>query len=132
MERGPVQFMIENTSEIVTAHREANGSPSKAWERLKACLPEIEAAMRYNTFKQYIPLFAAMVEKASVTQVTQKKTKNVLGWTVAKGKDGYFRLHKKIGGKGKTLYLGKTFSIEAAQEKIRALEERIREAAGAE
>lgn len=127
MEQGPVKFMIGNTESIMTAYREANGSPSKAWERLRTSLPGIEAVMRFNTFKQYLPLFSAMAEKTAVTQVTQEHPRNVSGWTVAKAKDGYFRLHKKIGGKGKTIYLGKTFSIEAAEEKVRAFE-RIRAA----
>lgn len=49
-------------------------------------------------------------------------TENVDGWTLHKGKDGYFRLFKRHRGKIHGIYLGKYPDRERAEEKIREKE----------
>jgi hypothetical protein len=47
----------------------------------------------------------------------ERTAKNIAGWTVAKS-GGYFRAFKKMGGKMKAVYLGK--SLDGAEQKIMA------------
>jgi hypothetical protein len=52
--------------------------------------------------------------------------KNIDGWTVGGGKDGVYRLHRKVKGKGYTIYAGKApLDIDALKGKIAKKERSI-------
>lgn len=151
----PVQFMVQHRAVIMDAYKKSSNSPSKTWSILQESLPEIETAMKYNTFKQYLSAFVPMVEEhekaareldaarlriteleaqlrldkvvqTDEAEVIQGKPKNIDGWNVQQGKDGYYRLYKKIGGQVKTLYLGRSLDLETARRKIRKKEQELK------
>ena len=64
-----------------------------------------------------------LLHKSTATQEdTQSMAfpKKILGWAVQRSPDGYHRAHKRIGGRMKSVYLGKAFDLAQAEEKIRA------------
>ena len=72
------------------------------------------------------------LEAEAIAQVTQQAAQSVIqkivqppksfeGWTVHVGKDGYTRLHKKIAGKVRSLYVGRGWNETKARERIAAV-----------
>lgn len=55
-----------------------------------------------------------MIEQDKADTVKQKL--NIAGWNIQQGKDGYYRAFRKIGGKLRAVYLGK--SIDGAEAKL--------------
>lgn len=55
----------------------------------------------------------------------QKKSQNIAGWTVRKGRDGYFRAFRKINGKVRGVYVGKRITKET-KPKLQNKEKMIR------
>ncbi len=59
-------------------------------------------------------------------QVKKKSSQNIVGWTVMKEKDGYYRAKKTIGGKTRSFYIGKRvqrstkLSLQKKEQEIRA------------
>jgi len=43
----------------------------------------------------------------------QPEGQRIAGWTITKGKDGYYRGHRKIGGQGYSVYLGREIDDKA-------------------
>jgi hypothetical protein len=43
---------------------------------------------------------------------------NYCGWTTQRGKDGYIRLHRKVQGKVKSIYIGRVWDEAKADERI--------------
>ena len=141
MAQNPIQFMIENREAILSAPKEGGGSPSRLWDRLKAFIPEIEAAMAFNTFKQYVGAFLVMADEldkvtqrlhAAEQEVTSLRgyqsmepAQSIDGWNVQLGKDHYFRLFKKVRGRVRSIYLGRIYDVDKARARIRAKEEEL-------
>jgi DNA-binding transcriptional MerR regulator len=53
--------------------------------------------------------------KSRLDEITaiQPEGQRIAGWTITKGKDGYYRGHRKIGGQGYSVYLGKELGDKA-------------------
>ncbi len=54
----PIHFMVEHQSEILDAFTANQEKPKKTWSSLTEILPAISDTMRFNTFKQYVRVFA--------------------------------------------------------------------------
>ncbi len=57
---GPINFLIENKTIILETHKQNEGKPKKTWDSLERKLPELSHSMSFNTFKQYLSVFAAL------------------------------------------------------------------------
>jgi predicted RNase H-like nuclease (RuvC/YqgF family) len=71
----PLSFLVEHEDTILTAYRENNAKPKNAWISLERDLPELSQAMTFNTFKQYVSVFAFVkteLDKVRQIEVTQE------------------------------------------------------------
>ena len=59
----PLSFLIENRNAVVTAYGQSERKPKKTWSSLQKTLPELVQAMSFNTFKQYLPVFAGLAHE---------------------------------------------------------------------
>lgn len=118
----PIDFLIQYKDAVISAYHKAGKSPKGAWSALCEEFSELSQVMKYNTFKQYITAFVQITEKLSaVSPAPDKRLKghNIDGWTLCFSK-GYYRLHKKIKGRGHSIYIGKELDEAAARKKIKA------------
>jgi hypothetical protein len=68
----PIPFLAEHYQAVYEAYHEAEGSLKGAWSLLCDRLPEIEQAMKLNTFKVHVPVVVAMIDALpSVSEVRQ-------------------------------------------------------------
>lgn len=126
----PVKFILKNQDVILEAYQSNNRSPKATWDKLTETLPQLGQVMSFNTFKQYITPFVLIMDavthelhnRKDLKEVKQSLHKNIDGWTVHLGKDGYFRLHRRIDGKLRTIYGGKFLNKDHIREKIKAKE----------
>jgi len=71
----PISFLVQHENTILTAYNENNGKPRNTWSRLEKDLPELAQAMTFNTFKQYVSVFAfvkSRLDEVRQREVTQK------------------------------------------------------------
>ncbi len=54
----PIHFMVEHQNEILDVFTRNQEKPKKTWSSLLEILPEISDTMQFNTFKQYVRVFA--------------------------------------------------------------------------
>lgn len=54
-----------------------------------------------------------------------KKSQNIAGWTVTKGNDGYYRAFRNIGGKTRSVYVGKRIT-KKIKPKLQKMDREIR------
>jgi len=107
----PIKYMMDHKQIILEAYSHST-SPAKSWSFLCQELPDIESAMKFNTFKQYYRAFVLIVKEY------EERENNISGWTVSKGKDGYYRGNKRVKGKLVCVYLGKEYNREIFRAKI--------------
>ena len=107
----PIKYMMDHKQIILEAYSHST-SPAKSWNFLCQELPDIESAMKFNTFKQYYRAFVLIVKEY------EERENNISGWTVSKGKDGYYRGKKRMKGKLISVYLGKEYDRELFLSKI--------------
>ncbi len=103
--------MMDHKQIILETYNQ-NSSPAKSWNFLCQEIPDIESAMKFNTFKQYYRAFVLIVKEY------EERENNISGWTVSKGKDGYYRGKKRMKGKLISVYLGKEYDREVFLSKI--------------
>lgn len=114
----PVKYMMDHKRIILEAYNQS-GSPVKSWGFLCKELPDIESVMKFNTFKQYFRVFVLIIKEY------EERDNNISGWTVSKGKDGYYRGKKRMNGKLISVYLGKEYDREVFSGKIQKKQESI-------
>jgi chromosome segregation ATPase len=71
----PLSFLAEHENMILAAYIENNSKPKDAWICLEKDLPELSKAMTFNTFKQYMSVFAFVKNRLDMVrqnEVTQK------------------------------------------------------------
>ena len=68
---GPLCFLVEHENTILTAYRQNNAKPRNTWISLEKDLPQLSRAMTFNTFKQYVSVFAFV--KTELDKVRQEK-----------------------------------------------------------
>jgi len=54
----PLSFLADHENLILVAYRDNNNKPRDTWLSLEKYLPELSQTMTFNTFKQYISVFA--------------------------------------------------------------------------
>lgn len=59
----PLSFLIDNRDAVVAVYSQSERKPKKTWSSLKQTLPELVQAMSFNTFKQYLPVFAGVAHE---------------------------------------------------------------------
>ncbi|KPA14611.1 hypothetical protein MHK_005175 [Candidatus Magnetomorum sp. HK-1] len=59
-----------------------------------------------------------IIELKSKNKPLDDPVEKVDGWNIVKGKDGYFRVNRKIKGKVISVHIGKQFNIQKARNKI--------------
>ena len=125
----PIEFLMEHRKLILQQYRENDGKAKKAWQGLQKTLPQLPEAISFNTFKQYVSVFAVVADgldkviqtdpiAASVTQGLDKNPKRICGWNVQKSKDGYYRCYRKIAKRVYSVYIGKNLDLKKAQVRI--------------
>ncbi|MCP4138219.1 MAG: hypothetical protein GY754_45070, partial [bacterium] len=72
----PISFLVDHETIIIAAYEESNGKPRNTWFRLETELPELSQAMTFNTFKQYVSVFAFV--KGRLDKVRQIETEDAL------------------------------------------------------
>lgn len=123
----PIEILFQYR-DMVQQNFEKTGSWPKAYEVTKSDFP-VFSRMSFSTFKMYGSIMAELnrlnIEKLNkkvkhklnnpVKQKTVKQDFKVSGWSIQKS-GGYYRAFKKIDGKLRGVYLGK--SLENAEQKI--------------
>jgi hypothetical protein len=56
----PIAFLIEHSKTIVQQYRHHDSKPKKTWASLQKILPQLSECMSFNTFKQYMSVFAVV------------------------------------------------------------------------
>ncbi len=56
----PIAFLIEHRQSILQQYRQHDSNAKKTWESLQKILPQLSECMRFNTFKQYMSVFAVV------------------------------------------------------------------------
>ena len=99
----------------------------KASERKKELQARLEAVMQeLENTKGKVRETDRKESDGIVTQELHSSDEtNISGWTVHKGKDGYFRLHRRFKGRLYSIYAGKTLDRDKALKKIRAKESEL-------
>ena len=72
----PLSFLIEHENTILTAYTENNRKPKNTWISLEKDLPELSRCMTFNTFKQYVSVFAFV--KTGLDRVRQNEVSREL------------------------------------------------------
>jgi hypothetical protein len=67
----PLSFLADHENLILAAYRDNNNKPRDTWLSLEKYLPELSQTMTFNTFKQYISVFAFV--KNRLDKVRQKE-----------------------------------------------------------
>lgn len=67
----PLLFLFRNEKTILAAYGESDGKPKEAWVRLEKDLPDLSRNMTFNTFKQYVSVFAFV--KTELDKVRQNE-----------------------------------------------------------
>ncbi|MCP4751364.1 MAG: hypothetical protein GY866_10755 [Proteobacteria bacterium] len=58
--RTPIAFLTDNRDAALSLYRRNDNKPGKTWESLLEELPGLERSMSFNTFKQYLSVFAGV------------------------------------------------------------------------
>lgn len=125
----PAETILEHLPAVREAFRLAPGALG-AWGRLVATCPEVTAAMTFNTFKAVAPVVLLTAEPppdpdpdlgAAAATPPRATPATFMDWTVQTNKKGYIRLHRKVGGKVWSVYIGKDWDAALARERIVAL-----------
>ena len=114
----PIKYLMDHKQIILDAYK-LDSSPKKSWDYLCEQLPDLESSMKFNTFKVYYRPFVLIVREY------EERENNVAGWTIGKGKDGYYRGKRRFDGKLYSVYLGKEYDREAFKEKIKNKEQSL-------
>jgi len=125
----PVERILEHLDAVRAAYQ-GGRTHQQAFDHLVSTCPAL-AGMEYNTFRTRAPLVlevaewlhrgyqariaALRAELAEAKPETVQPPKSFEGWSVQIGKDGYTRLYKKLGGKVKTLYVGRGWNEKKAR-----------------
>lgn len=121
----PAETILANLPEVRDAFTKSPG-PSGAWSLLLSTCPSLTAAMSLNTFRVLAPAILLTVDslhKGCATTPRQDQSpapKTFMGWSVQTGRDGYIRLHQRLGGKVRSVYVGKVWDEAKARERIAA------------
>ena len=100
---------------------------------LKARLETVTQKL-YNTEKRLrelaektesVPSVPGAEKNVAQERLHRGKPNNIQGWTVHQGKDGYFRMHRRVAGKLYSIYLGNALDRDKAVEKIRTKEKTL-------
>ena len=68
----PIEFLLKHRDAILRTRSMLNNSIKQTWDALKDELPELSEAMSYNTFKQYLTVFAEVVEAVKADSPTDQ------------------------------------------------------------
>ena len=127
----PIEFLLKHKELILETRSRLNNSVKQTWDALQDELPDLSRIMSFNTFKQYLTVFAEVVEavEAEPRPANRKPDDQLKGvrvddWNVVKS-GGYYRAFKRIGGKLQGVYLGRNFNFETARAKVQAKEKEI-------
>ena len=139
-----VTAILPHLREIVAAAKESS-LPSEVINRLEATRPELFAAISPKTLKQYLPVITHVYEAAQTdiqtdiqgdiqTDIQPREKSNMpdiqsdiqptghpatyRGFTVVKGRDGYLRGSRRIGGKRLSVYFGKKWDETKASRAV--------------
>jgi len=115
----PIKYLMDHKQAVLAAYNQSS-SPVKSWSYLCVELPDIESVMKFNTFKQYFRPFVLIVKEY------EERENNISGWTVTKGKDGYYRGKKRLNGRLNSVYLGKEYDRDLFRDKILKKQDIIR------
>ena len=58
----PIAFLIEHRKVILQQYRQHDNKAKKTWASLQKILPQLCECMRFNTFKQYMSVFAVVTD----------------------------------------------------------------------
>jgi len=67
----PLSFLVEHENTILAAYGQNNAKPKDTWASLDKELPQLSQAMTFNTFKQYVSVFAFV--KTELDKVRQNE-----------------------------------------------------------
>ena len=129
----PAETVLANLPEVRAAFAKSPG-PVGAWSLLQGTCPALTAAMSINSFRSVAPVVLLTAERLhkgctlpEATPATPTTTPRTFdGWSVQTDAKGYTRLHKKTGGKVRSLYIGKQWD----EAKATALLHRLGTATG--
>jgi len=124
----PTESIIHNLAAVRDAFALHPGA-TPAWRYLQGTCPALSAAMSCNTFRATAPVVLATAAQLHGARVTPSEPppRNYRGWTLCPGKDGLLRAHRRVNGKGYSLYFGKTWDPARADAAIAKFETRARE-----
>lgn len=116
----PISFLVDHEAAILAAYNENNGKPANTWRRLETELPELSQTMTFNTFKQYVSVFAFV--KKRLDEVRQVETNHALRGL----RDEKSALEKKLQHASERLYKVIQNQSETAEELKKTLKDKIR------
>jgi hypothetical protein len=100
------------------------GGTAAAWRRLRQTSPAVASAMTGGTFRVLAPALLRAAERlrpSAPPDAAPALLRTFEGWTVCRAADGYIRLHRRVGGRGRTVYIGRIWNEAKARERIAAL-----------
>ena len=148
----PILFILDHQEEIKPVHDRTGQRSKQTWNHLKKSLPELQQAMKFNTFKQYLSVITAVTSQLEVRTQEKKRVrqklsnssmkspsgldkvrqesdcppKRILGWNVRQARDGYYRCYRKIHNQVHSVYIGKQLDVEKAQQRIKEKEQKMK------
>ncbi|WP_028323125.1 hypothetical protein [Desulfatirhabdium butyrativorans] len=118
----PVEIILSNWDAVVNAYQE-----TKSWQMVYDRVPALKEIGSSNTLKnqgtiihetmQWIHRYGGNQDKKE--HGAKQKKLNISGWSIQQDQKGYYRAFKKIGGKLRGVYLGR--SLEGAEKKIESI-----------
>ncbi len=121
----PAEIILDHLPAVREAFSQAPGALG-AWGRLQSTCPDLTAAMTFSAFKAVAPLVLLTAEQlpndgATSEPMPSATPASFMDWSVHTNKKGYIRLHKRVGGRVWSVYIGKTWDAAKARERIEAL-----------
>ena len=71
----PLSFIVKHENTILATYEQNNAKPKDTWASLEQALPQLSQKMTFNTFRQYMPLFAFM--KAELDKVRRDRVEHL-------------------------------------------------------
>lgn len=109
------------------------GRPTRDWfEKLKIDWLELNESISWTAFTKYWTVLQAVVEELELLDKERvaaarkfEGPKRIRGWSIQLS-GGYYRAHRKMEGKLRSVHIGKTLDVKKATKKIKAKEQEFK------
>jgi hypothetical protein len=119
----PTETILDHLPAVRAAFKTCQGSASGAWKELERTCPEVAAGMALNSFKVIAPAVLATADRLQPPPLPHVNPPgNFQGWTVGQDAKDRIRLHRRVDGRLRSIYIGRPWNPEKAAARIAAFE----------